>query len=101
GRLRNRLPYAVTVGELRLDEVDLYALGARYRQLGPNLWENEDALPRAFLVEEVLVLPDTDRIIPTLLSLDPRRVAIVEKPVDCQGALRQTEGPPKEAVDLL
>jgi hypothetical protein len=99
--LRNLLAYAVTVRELRLDEVDLYALGGRYRQLGPNLWENHNASPRAFLVEEVLVLPDTVRIVPLLQSLDPRHTAIVEKPLDCQRALRPSDGPPGEAVELL
>jgi hypothetical protein len=99
--LRNQLPYAVTVRELRLDEVDLYALGGRYRQLGPNLWENFHALPRAFLVEEVLVLPDTTRVVRTVQGLDPRHTAIVERPAACQGALRPGETPPADAVELV
>jgi hypothetical protein len=90
-RLRNALPLGVAVRELRLDEVDLYELGGRYRQLGANLWENGGVLPRAFLVEEVLVVRDTGRIIPTLRSHDPRRTAIVETPPACLGSL--TPGP--------
>ncbi len=101
-RLRNELPHAVTVRELRLDEVDLYALGVRYRQLGPSLWENLDPLPRAFLVDEVLVLPDQALIVPTLRAGDPRRTAIVESPPACQASVRPSASPPPDsAVELL
>lgn len=93
-RLRNRLPFGVRIREVRLDEVDLYALGGRYRQLGPNLWENGNTLPRAFLVEEVLVLPDTGQIVPTLLTMDPRRTAIVEAPQACLASLKQSDADP-------
>ncbi len=91
---------------LTLDEVDLYGLGSRYRQLGPNLWENGNLLPRAFLVEEVLVLPDTGHIVPTLLTTDPRRTAIVERPPACLASLRPSDllpppTPPASDVELV
>jgi hypothetical protein len=90
-RLQNRLRFGVRIRAMRLDEVDLYALGGRYRQLGLNLWENDHALPRTFLTEEVLVLPDTGQILSTLLTVDPRRTAIVEAPAGCLGSLRPPE----------
>jgi hypothetical protein len=99
-QLRNVLPLAVAVRELRLDEVNLYELGGRYRQLEANLWENGNMLPRAFLVEEVLVVPDTRRVIPTLLSHDPRRTAIVESPPACLGRLTPSAALPP-AVEML
>jgi hypothetical protein len=101
-RLRNELPHAVTVRELRLDAVDLFGLGPRYHRLGANVWENVDVLPRAFLVEEVLVLPETALVMPALLASDPRRTAIVEKPPACRHAV-QLEGtpPPDQALEIV
>jgi hypothetical protein len=99
-RVRNRLPYPIAVRQLRLDEVDLYALGRRYHQLGPNLWENGEALPRAFLVEELLVVPEVERILPTLLRIDPRRTAVVETTPACQPSLRVGD-PSAEDVALV
>jgi hypothetical protein len=101
-RLRNALPHAVTVRELWLDEVDLYALGSRYRQLGPGLWANRAPLPRAFLVEDVLVLPDRPLVVPTLRSVEPRHTAIVETTPACQARLRPSASPPPDsAVEIL
>jgi hypothetical protein len=99
--LRNELPHAVTVRELRLDAVDLFGLGPRYRRVSPNVWENVNVLPRAFLVEEVLVQSERALVMPTLLASDPRRTAIVERPA-CR-ELGQPAGspPPDAAVEVV
>ncbi len=93
-RLINRSPGAVTVRTLRLDEVDLYALGGRYLWRGRNLWENSYALPRAYLVEDIVVQPDAGRVIPTLLGLDARETAVTELAPTCQASLAPSETSP-------
>ncbi|MBI3456165.1 MAG: YfhO family protein [Candidatus Rokubacteria bacterium] len=96
-RLVNRLPHAVRVQALRLDEVDLYTLGAHYRRLGPGLWENRYVLPRAFLVEEVIVEPDRREHLLVLREVDPRRTAVAEAEPPCRASLAAPGEPPPDA----
>ncbi len=79
------------------DRAELLARDARFRRLTATLWENRSALPHAFIVEELVVAGHPLADPAALLTLDPRRAALVEDAPACARALGQAHpggGPP-------
>lgn len=83
------------------DRAELLRRDQRFQPVTPTLWENRQVLPRAFVVEEVVVTgrPLAD---PTpLLSLDLRRTAHLEEEPACREALGRTDrsgAPPRVEI---
>ena len=68
------------------DRAERLAQDERFRPLTDTLWENRRVLPRVFVVEDLVSagrIADPD----ALLTLDPRRAALVEDEPSCAAAL--------------
>ncbi|MBI2879871.1 MAG: YfhO family protein [Candidatus Rokubacteria bacterium] len=72
------------------DRAERLVQDERFRPLTDTLWENRRVLPRVFVVEDLVVagrIADPE----ALLTLDPRRAALVEDEPPCAGALRRAD----------
>ena len=56
------------------------------REGGVTLYENPDPVPRAFVAPRIVTVPDSDRLLDQLSTIDPRTVALVEEPLALPGS---------------
>jgi hypothetical protein len=57
-----------------------------HRENGVTLYESPDPVPRAFVVPRIVTIPDPDRLLDELSTIDPRTVALVEEPLALPGS---------------